>query len=337
MISLTNRKKEKHEPSTGIARRALLPASGGKRGFIYAAIKEVRTNGSLFLLALPAIAVVFTVCYMPMPGIILAFKNFTAPGGIWGSPWTGLDNFKFLVNAGIAYQIIRNTLLLNVLFLIAAQVCSITMAAMLYEIYQRFVAKVFQSFLFFPHFVSWVIVGYFTFAFLNDDSGYVNYALTQVKLAPVNWFSQPTLWIPILVFLSVWKGLGYFSVIYLAGMLSINPEYQEAARMDGANKLQEFWYVNLPMIRPLIIINVLLAIGRVFYANFDFIWNVTRDTSTLLETVNVIDTFIYRSLVSVGTFNLAAAAGFFQAIMGFILVLLANWGVRRFDKEQALF
>jgi len=299
--------------------------------------REIRKNWALMLMALPAVVVVFVVSYMPMPGIILAFKNYKPGPGIWGSEWVGLKNFGFLFNSGIAWQIIRNTLVLNFLFIIAAQVCSLTMSVMMNEIYHKYIAKVFQSVLFFPHFVSWVLVGYFTYAFLNADNGFVNSMLVQLGLAPVNWYAEPTYWIPILVFLSVWKGLGYFTIIYLAGMLSINPEYFEAARIDGASKLQEIWYINLPLIRPLVIINVLLAIGRIFYANFDFIWNVTRDTGMLLETTNVIDTFIVRSLGAVGNFNLAAAAGFFQAIMGFILVLLANWAVRKFDKDQALF
>jgi putative aldouronate transport system permease protein len=301
------------------------------------ATRELKKNLILFLMALPAVAVVFVVCYMPMPGIILAFKNYKPGPGIWGSQWTGLKNFQFLFNSGIAWQIVRNTLLLNFLFIVAAQICSLTMASMINEIYHRYIAKIFQSILFFPHFVSWVLVGYFTYAFLNADNGFVNSVLVQLKLVPVNWYGEPTYWIPILVFLSVWKGLGYFTIIYLAGMLGINPEYFEAARMDGASKLQEIWYINMPLIRPLVIINVLLAIGRIFYANFDFIWNVTRDTGMLLETTNVIDTFIYRSLAAIGNFNLAAAAGFFQAIAGFILVLLANLAVRKYDKDQALF
>ncbi|TRZ48603.1 sugar ABC transporter permease [bacterium] len=299
--------------------------------------REIRKNWGLMLMTLPAVVVVFIVCYMPMPGIILAFKNYKPGPGIWGSQWTGLKNFQFLFNSGIAWQIIRNTVFLNFLFIIAAQVCGLTMAFMMNEIYHKYIAKVFQSFLFFPHFVSWVLVGYFTFAFLNADNGFVNSVLVKVGMVPVNWYAQPTYWIPILVFLSVWKGLGYFTILYLAGMLGINPEYFEAARMDGANKLQEIWYINLPLIRPLVIINVLLAIGRIFYANFDFIWNVTRDTGMLLQTTNVIDTYIYRSMAAIGNFNLAAAAGFFQAVAGFILVLLANWVVRKIDIEQALF
>jgi putative aldouronate transport system permease protein len=333
MISLTRRPVKPKASSSSNLIQSTHPAAR----FINAAWKELRKNWSLMLMALPAVVVIFVISYMPMPGIILAFKNYKPGPGIWGSEWVGLKNFEFLFNSGIAWQIIRNTLLLNFLFIMAAQFCSLTMAVLMNEIYQKYIAKIFQSILFFPHFVSWVLVGYFTYAFLNADNGFVNSVLTQFGKDPVNWYAEPLYWIPILVLLSVWKGLGYFTIIYLAGMLGLNPEYFEAARIDGANKLQEIWYINLPLIRPLVIINVLLAIGRIFYANFDFIWNVTRDTGQLLETTNVIDTFIFRSLTAVGNFNLAAAAGFFQATMGFILVLLANWAVRKFDNDQALF
>jgi putative aldouronate transport system permease protein len=298
---------------------------------------DLRKNMTLLLMALPGLAVVFVVSYMPMPGVVLAFKNYRVIQGIWGSDWVGLKNFEFLYKSGIAWQIIRNTLVLNTLFIIAAQVCSITMSLMMNEVYSVYFAKVYQSILFFPHFVSWVLVGFFTFAFLNSDTGYVNILLESLGKKPVNWYAEPQYWYAILVFLSVWKGLGYFTIIYLAGMLNINPEYYEAARIDGAGKLQEVRFVTLPLIRPLVIINVLLAIGRIFFANFDFIYNVTRDSSLLLPTVNVIDTFVYRSLASVGNFNLASAAGVFQAVMGLILVIIANAVVRRIDKDLALF
>jgi len=288
-------------------------------------------------MALPGLAVVFIVSYMPMPGIILAFKDYKVAKGVWGSDWVGLRNFEFLFTSGIAWEIIRNTLVLNALFIVAAQVCSLTMSLLMNEIYHYYFAKIYQSILFFPHFVSWVLVGFFTFAFLNSDSGYVNAILKSIGVDPVNWYASPQYWIPILVFLSVWKGLGYFTIIYLAGMLNINPEYYEAARIDGANKFHEAWYISLPLVRPLVIINVLLAIGRIFFANFDFIFNVTRDTSLLLPTTNVIDTFVYRSLAALGNFNLASAAGLFQAVMGLLLVLLANWIVSRIDRDQVLF
>jgi putative aldouronate transport system permease protein len=298
---------------------------------------DLRRNTALLLMALPGLAVVFVVSYMPMPGIVLAFKNYRVIQGIWGSDWVGLKNFQFLYRSGIAWQIIRNTLVLNTLFIVAAQVCSLTMSLMMNEVYHVYLAKVFQSILFFPHFVSWVLVGFFTFAFLNSDSGYVNILLKSLGRDPVNWYAEPNYWYVILVFLSVWKGLGYFTIIYLAGMLNISPEYYEAARIDGAGKLQEMRFITLPLIRPLVVINVLLAVGRIFFANFDFIYNVTRDSSLLLPSVNVIDTFVYRSLATVGNFNLASAAGVFQAGAGLILVLIANALVRRIDKDLALF
>jgi len=333
MIFLTKNSEQAKRNQVYVAN---LPA--GQIGkVLYAIRKELIKNGALYLMALPAVVIVFIVSYMPMPGIILAFKDYKPATGIWGSRWVGFANFQFLFNSGIAWQIIRNTLLLNFLFIVAAQVCSLTCSLLINEIYHKYIAKVFQSVLFFPHFVSWVLVGYFTYAFLNADNGFINSVLVQLGKNPVNWYGEALLWIPILVFLSVWKGLGYFTIIYLAGMLSINPEYLEAARIDGANKLHEIWYITLPLVRPLVIINVLLAIGRIFFANFDFIWNVTRDTGLLLEWTNVIDTFIFRSLSSVGNFNLAAAAGLFQAVMGLILVLLANWAVSKIDKDQVLF
>jgi putative aldouronate transport system permease protein len=327
------------QPATfaGAFQRLNARVVGALLGLLANLTYDLRRNKALLLMALPGLVVVFVISYMPMPGIVLAFKNYRVAQGIWGSDWVGLNNFQFLFNSGIAWEIIRNTLVLNTLFIIAAQISSIFMAVLMNEVYHHYVAKVYQSILFFPHFVSWVLVGFFTFAFLNSDTGYVNALLASLGREPVNWYAEPEYWYAILVFLSVWKGLGYFTIIYLAGMLNINPEYYEAARIDGATKWQEVRYISLPLIQPLIIINVLLAIGRIFFANFDFIYNVTRDSSLLLPVVNVIDTFVYRSLAAVGNFNLASAAGFFQAVMGLALILLANGLVRRINREQALF
>jgi len=314
-----------------------VPPKVRNRGLFFALWKAIRENSALTLMALPGLIVVFIVSYMPMPGVVLAFKNYKVSKGIWGSDWVGLKNFQFLLNSGTAVEIIRNTVVLNLLFIVFGQVCALTMALLLNEVYHHYISKVFQSILFFPHFVSWVLVGFFTFAFLNSDTGYMNTVLKTLQSSPINWYGAPEYWPAILTFLSIWKGLGYFTIIYLAGMLSISPEYYEAARIDGANKLQEAWFISLPLIRPLVIINVLLAIARIFFANFDFIFNVTRDTGQLFPTVNVIDTYVYRSLTALGNFNLAAAAGFFQAVMGLLLVLVANWVVRKIDKDQALF
>lgn len=338
MIYLTRRKHPRATRPQATEQAALeAPKEKGRLRVLAALWRELRKNWPLFVMALPGIAVVFTINYLPMPGLILAFKNYKVAKGILGSDWVGLKNFQFLFTTGTAWVIIRNTLALNFIFMAAALVCSLSMAVLMHEVYDHFLAKIYQAILFFPHFVSWVVVSYFTFAFLNSDNGWINSLLAQMGYQPINWYGEPKYWYAILGFLSVWKGLGYFTIIYLAGMMSINPEYYEAARIDGAHKWQEIWCISLPLIRPLIFVNVLLAIGRIFFANFDFIFNVTRDASLLLPTANVIDTYVYRSLTAVGNYNLASAAGFFQAVVGFVLVVAANWTVRKIDRDQALF
>lgn len=299
--------------------------------------RAIARNGTLLLMALPGMAVLFTFSYLPMPGIVLAFKNFKAAQGIWGSQWVGLANFQFLFGTDTAWRIIRNTLVLNSLFIAATLVAAVAMAILLNEIIDSFAARVYQSILFFPYFVSYVIVGYFVFIFLSSDSGIVNRALERFGIAPVNWFGQPGYWPWILLLVSLWHNLGYNTVIYLAGIIGINPEYYEAARIDGANKWQEIRYILLPLLRPLIIINVLLAIGRIFFANLDLFINVTRQQGALLPTTDVLDTYVLRTLTTLGNFNMASAAGFFQAAVGLVLVVLANWIVRRIDADQSLF
>ncbi|MFN8464664.1 MAG: ABC transporter permease subunit [Caldilineaceae bacterium] len=244
-------------------------------------------NGVLLLMALPGIIQVFIFSYLPMPGMILAFKNYRAAQGIWGSDWVGFKNFEFLFSTGDAWRIIFNTIFLNSLFLCFTIVLgSLVVAVLLHEIYDHYVTRYYQSILFFPHFISFVIVGYFAFAFLNADNGMINGLLKAWGLEQINWYGEPKFWPAILVVISMWKGIGYFAIIYLAGMLAINPEYYEAARIDGASKWQEIRFVMLPLIRPLVIINVLLAVGRIFYANFDFIYNVTRLQLAAAHTVD---------------------------------------------------
>jgi putative aldouronate transport system permease protein len=297
----------------------------------------LNNNGVLLLMALPGCVILFLFSYLPMPGIVLAFKNYKAPLGIWGSDWVGFANFQYLFSTGIAWRIIRNTLVLNSFFIVTTLVVSLLLAILLHEIHDKFVSRVYQSVLFFPYFVSYVIVGYFTFVLFSTEGGAINGLLTSLGLKPVNWYSNPNAWPPILVLVNLWHGVGYATIIYLAGIIAINPEYYEAARIDGANKWQEIWFIMLPLIRPLIIINVLLAVGRILFANFDLFINVIRDQGALLATTDVIDTYVFRALTTLGNFNMAAAASMFQATVGFALVVLSNWIVRRVDSDQALF
>ena len=291
----------------------------------------------LYLMALPCIVVVIIFNYIPMGGIILAFKSYNFSDGVLKSPWVGFDNFRFFFESGVAGRLVFNTVFLNTLFALAVQILGILAALFLNEIFKYKVAKVYQSVLFFPHFISWVIVGYFAYAFLNADNGLVNNLLNGMGIKEINWYAEPGYWPVILTIISVWKGLGYFTIIYLAGMVTINPELYEAVRLDGGNKYHEMRYITFPMIKPLIYTNVFLALGRMFYANFDFFNNVVRNTGQIMSTTDVIDTYVMRSVLVTGDFNMAAAAGLFQGLCGFILILGSNWLVDRFDKENALF
>jgi putative aldouronate transport system permease protein len=300
-------------------------------------LRRVAGSLPLNLMALPGLLVLLVFSYFPMAGIILAFKDYDFSLGVFGSEWVGFENFEYFFTSGVAWRLIRNTVGLNLLFMITVQVAAIIVALLLNEIFDKRIAKVYQSVIFFPHFISWVIVGYFAYAFLNADQGLVNNILFAFGQEKINWYSEAGYWPTILNFISCWKGLGYFSIIYLAGMVTINPEYYESLRIDGGNKWKEMWYITIPFIKPLIYINVFLTIGRVFYANFDFFLNVTRNTGQIMSTTDVIDTFVVRTLTVSGDFNMAAAAGLFQGVCGFVLILLANWIVSRLDNENTLF
>ncbi len=291
----------------------------------------------LWLMALPCILLVFLFNYVPMGGIILAFKDYSFSDGIFNSAWIGFDNFKFFFQSGVAWTLIYNTVFLNFLFIVSVTFFSILVALFLNEIFKWRIAKLFQSVLFFPHFISWIIVGYFSYSFLNADNGFLNVVLGYWGLAPVNWYASPEYWPLIMTVISIWKGLGYFSIIYLAGMVSINPELYEAARLDGGTKLDEMFRITLPMITPLIYINLFFALGRIFYANFDFFNNVVKNNGLIMSTTDVIDTYVMRSILVTGDFNMAAAVGLFQGVCGFILIVGSNWLVRRMDNENALF
>lgn len=298
-----------------------------------------RRNGTLLLMALPALLLLFVFAYLPMLGIIIAFKDYRAAKGIFDSDWIGFKNFEFLFGSGDAWKIIFNTLFLNGLFIVTMTIAALGIAILMNEIRERnkWLTNFYQSALLLPHFISYVIVSYFVFAFLNSDNGMINHVITSAGGEPVSWYTSPQYWPAILTSVNLWKHAGFNSIIYLSGILAINPDYYEAARIDGANKWQQIKGITLPLLTPLVIITTLLAIGRIFYADFGLFFQVPRDNSLLYSTTDVIDTYVFRALRVTGDVGQAAAAGFFQAVVGFVLVLLANWAVRRVDKEKSLF
>ena len=299
--------------------------------------RRVRTTLGLLLLAAPGILYIFVFKYLTLFGVLVAFKRYRTVDGLLGSPWVGLDNFRFMFGTGAIWPVIRNTVVLNLLFLIVGTVASLTIAILIYEIYHQRATRAYQTTLFFPQFISWVLVSYFVYALLSTDSGIVNGLLRQIGLNPISWYTSPQYWPVILLLASLWKGAGAGSLLYLAGLLGIDPQNYEAARIDGANKWQEIRYITLPLLVPLIIIQVLLAIGFILNADFGLFYQVTRNNAALYPITDVLDTFVFRSLTVVGNVGMAAAAGLLQATVGFVLVLTSNWLVRRWDPDRSLF
>ncbi len=300
-------------------------------------IKNVRTHKWLLLMALPGVAVILVFCYLPMFGVILAFKDYNVIDGIIGSKWAGLNNFKYLFSTSDAWRITYNTIYLNALFIVTGTAGGIFTAILMNEVRSRWAVKFYQSALFLPYFISWVIVSYFVYALLSYDMGMINKMLIGLGMEPVQWYNEAKLWPGILVIVNLWKGVGYGSLIYLAGIMGIDAELYEAAIIDGAGKWQQITRITLPLLSPLIITLTLMSIGRIFFADFGMFYNVTLDNGALFSTTNVIDTYVFRALRLSGDVGMASAAGFYQAFVGFVLVLISNLVVRKINPDRALF
>ena len=297
----------------------------------------LRDNGAPLIMSLPGFLQLLIFAYIPMFGIIIAFKEYRFDQGILGSKWIGFYNFRYLFSSAVAVRITRNTVTLNFFFILTGLLASLIVALLMNEVQGKLRSRFYQSAMFLPHFISWVIVGYFVFAMLNLEDGLINHLLQSLGREPIRWYGEAEYWPGILVITNLWKGMGYGSILYLAVMLGINPEFYEAAKIDGANKFQQILHITLPMLVPIIVIQLLLAMGGMFRANFGMIFNATQNRSSLYPTTDVIDTFVYRALLQMGDMGMAAAAGVYQSVVGFILVILSNWLVRRIDPERSLF
>jgi putative aldouronate transport system permease protein len=297
----------------------------------------VKKHLPLYLMALPGLAYLFINNYMPLPGLVLAFKNFNARKGVYGSDWAGLENFKFLFSTQDAFIITRNTLLYNLVFIILNAVCAIAVAIILSELTHK-IKKVYQSVILLPYMISMVIVSYLVFGFLSPENGFINKTiLSALNIEPISWYMEKEYLPFILVFVNIWKGLGYNSIIYLSSIIGFDRSYYEAALIDGASKWKQIRYITLPLLKPTIIMLSLLAIGRIFYSDFGLFYQVPMNSGALYAVTNTIDTYVYRGLLELGDISLSAAAGFYQSLVGFVLVLTTNLIVRKIDPESSLF
>ncbi len=303
--------------------------------------KDLIKNRAMLLMVLPGTVWFFFFAYLPMAGTIIAFKQYRYSregflASIIDSKWVGLQNFKFLFSTSDAYIITRNTVLYNIVFIVLGLVLSVAMAVILSEIVNKRLSKLYQTGMFMPYFLSWVIVGYFVFSFLSTDRGVLNHILTYFGKDPVSWYAESTAWPYMLAIISLWKSVGYNSVVYLAAIMGIDKSLYEAAMIDGANKWQQIRSITVPMLTPLMTILTLLAIGRIFYADFGLFYQVPRDSGALYSVTNVIDTYVYRGLKTTGEIGMSTAAGLYQSFVGFVLVIVSNAIVRKFNKDNAL-
>jgi len=299
-----------------------------------------RKNKELFFLSLPAIIVILIFNYLPMAGITIAFREINYGMGplhiFFGGKWVGFENFRFFFESQDAFRITRNTILLNASFIVLGTIVSLITALFLNELSRKAVKR-YQTIFFFPYFLSWIVIGYLVYGFLHPDFGVINNIITSLGFAKVNWYMVPGYWPAILILTYLWKTVGYTAIIYYTGVMGIDVSYYEAADIDGATKLQQVKHITLPMLAPLLVMITLLSIGRIFYADFGLFFFVPRDIGMLYPTTDVIDTYVYRSLRVMGDLGMASAVGFYQSIVGFVLVLLSNLLVRKVSAEHALF
>ena len=305
-------------------------------------LKKLRDNAMFLLMVLPGALWLIFMFYIPVLGNVVAFKNYRlTPNGfidsLIKSDWVGLDNFKFLFNSKDAFVITRNTILYNVAFIIFGLMASVGVAIIFSELRSRRLVKIYQTLMLFPYFISWVIISFFVYAFLSPDKGIINHSLESMGLNPVNWFTTPTFWPAFLLFIGIWKGIGYNSIIYYASIMGIDPTFYEAATVDGATKWQRIRHITIPQLVPLITVLTILAVGNIFRADFGLFYLIPRNSGPLHSVTAVLDTYIYNGLASTGDISMSAAAGLYQSIVGCILVVVSNLIVRRFDKDSALF
>lgn len=299
--------------------------------------RDVRKHWMLWLMTAPAVIALFIFNYLPMAGLVMAFQRLDFKKGIFTSPFVGFKNFEFLFSTTDAWVITRNTILYNVAFIVLNLVCSVALAIIMSELTCKIYSKVLQTVFIMPNFLSMVVIATIVYAFLSPTDGFVNSFLLEYGYSPVNWYNEKGAWPFLLVLVYLWKNVGYSAVVYMAVISGISAEYYEAAALDGASKLQQVRYITIPHLRSIIVIKLIMAIGKIFRADFGLFYTVPRDSGSLYPVTNVLDTYIYRGLTQLNNIGMSTAAGLYQSVVGFILVLVANKIVTMIDPDSAMF
>lgn len=292
----------------------------------------------MYLMLLPGIIYLLINNYLPMTGIVMAFKKYNFKDGIYGSPNVGFDNFKFLFQTKDAWIITRNTLAYNLVFIVLGTIVAITIAILLNEVRSSKLKKIYQTIILLPFLISIVIVSYLVYAFLNQETGFINSSILKFfGVEPISWYTTAKYWPVILVVVYLWKSFGYNCILYYSNLVGIDRGYYEAASIDGATHWQQTLHITIPCLKPTIIILTLLNISKIFYSDFGLFYQVPMNQGALIDVTNTIDTYVYRGLMQSNNIGMTAAAGLYQAFVGFVLVVVANLIVRKVDEDSALF
>ena len=300
-------------------------------------LKNIRKYYGLYLMALPGLLFFATFSMFPTYCHTLAFKDYKPMLGIFGSQWAGLQNFKFFFGNKDWLIVTKNTLFLNFLFITITITLSLTVAIFLDEVRNKLAKRFMQSLIFLPYFVSWLVVSILAFALLNQSTGVINVVLRALGQEGLPFYNTPDVWPGILSFIYVWRFSGWYSIIFLSAITAISPDFYEAAKIDGASRIQQMWHITLPLLRGTAIMLVLLAVGRIFYGDFGMIYGIVGDNGLLFETTDIIDTFAFRALRRSGDFGMAATVTLYQSVMGFITILIFNRIIKMVDKDYVLF
>ncbi|MFD0670918.1 ABC transporter permease [Cohnella sp. GCM10027633] len=304
-----------------------------KRGFLY----EIYKNKILYLMFLPVGIYFLVLAYLPMPGVIIAFKEYTYNGGIFGSEWNGLTNFEFFFHSGKLWNVTKNTILFNLAFLALNTIVSVLVAVLIAEMVGKWFKKTAQTFMFLPYFISWVTVSAFFYNIFNYDYGTVNGWLRSIGAEPIDIYSNPNAWLILLPLFYVWKGIGFSSVLYLSAIMGTDQESYESAKIDGANIYQRIRYITLPLLTPTIVTLLLLGLSRIMRGEFDMFYQLIGDNGLLADRTDIIDTFVFRSLIFSNDFGMSSAGGVYQSVLSFFIIYAVNWMVKRWNRDYALY
>lgn len=302
------------------------------------AVKVVKKYWPLYIMFIPGLAYLIINNYIPMTGIVVAFKQYNLRDGIYGSPWIGLSNFEYLFKNKEAWIMTRNTIGYNLVFIVLGTVLAITVAIILNEVRAQAAKQLYQTLILIPYLISMVVVSYLVFAFLSDGNGFINKSILPLfGLEGISWYNEAQYWPVILTIVYIWKSIGYNCILYYATICGIDRSLYEAAVVDGANRWQQVWNVTLPCLKSTIIILTLMSLGNIFRSDFGLFYQVTMNSGTIISTTQTIDTYVYRGLMQTSNIGMSSAAGVYQSVVGFILVLSANFIVRKLDSESSLF